>query len=101
MALTFHYLSGSPFAWKVWLALEHKSAIYDLRVVSRDAGDLAAPTFRALNPYGKAPVIEHNGFTLFESSAIVEYLEEVLPGPSLWPANIQDRANARRIMAES
>ncbi|HCK85413.1 MAG TPA: hypothetical protein DHW63_13090 [Hyphomonadaceae bacterium] len=101
MALMFHYLSGSPFAWKVWLALEHKGAAYDLRVVSRDAGDLTTPAFHALNPYGKAPVIEHDGFALFESSAIVEYLEEALPGPSLWPASIQDRANARRIMAES
>ena len=101
MALMFHYLSGSPFAWKVWLALEHKGATYDLRVVSRDAGDLATSAFRALNPHGKAPVIHHDGFVLFESSAIAEYLEEALPGPSLWPADLKGRAVARRIMAES
>jgi glutathione S-transferase len=101
MRLTFYNLSGSPFAWKVWLSLEHKSIPYQMRVVSRDAGELATDHFRALNPHGKAPVIEHDGFALYESSAIVEYLEEGWGGESLWPRDARARAVARRVMAES
>ena len=38
MALTLYYLSGSPYAWRVWLALEHKGIAYQLKSVSFDAG---------------------------------------------------------------
>ena len=40
MALTFYYGSGSPFAWKVWLTLEHKQIPYEFRLLSFDRGDL-------------------------------------------------------------
>jgi glutathione S-transferase len=40
MAVTLHYASGSPYAWRVWLALEHKGVPYELRTLSFDAGDL-------------------------------------------------------------
>jgi len=101
MALTFYYLSGSPFAWKVWLALEHKRVKYELRVLSRDGGELATPGFRALNLHGRSPVIDHRGFSLYESTAIIEYIEETFAGRSLWPKGRQARAVARRIQAES
>ena len=38
MALTFYYASGSPFAWRVWLALEHKQLAYEHKVMSFSAG---------------------------------------------------------------
>lgn len=103
MSLTFYALSGSPFSWKVWLALEHLAVPYDLRVLSADAGDLKIPAFLALNPRGKVPVIVDNGFALPESSAIIEYLEEVhgQPGHSLWPSDPRARAIARRFAAEA
>lgn len=102
MAITFYYLSGSPFSWKVWLALEHKQLPYDLRVLSADAGDLRTPEFLALNPRGKVPVIVNDGLVLSESSAIVEYLEDRYPasGQPLWPAETHLRALARRIAVE-
>jgi len=103
MSLEFHYLSGSPFAWKVWLALEHKQIPYNLHLLSIDVGDLRTPAFRAINPHGKVPAIEHDGFVLYESSAIVEYLEEAFPasGMPLWPADLQLRAIGRRLAAEA
>jgi glutathione S-transferase len=102
MALTFYYLSGSPFSWKVWLALEHKGLPYDLKVLSVDAGDLKAPAFLDLNPRGKVPVIIDDGFVLSESSAIIEYLEDryAQSGSPLWPRDDQARARARRIAFE-
>lgn len=100
MAVTFYTLSGSPFSWKVWLALEHKGIAYDLKVLSADAGDLKTPEFLALNPRGKVPVIADEGFVLAESWPIIEYLEERYAGRRLWPADVQARAHARRLAAE-
>jgi glutathione S-transferase len=103
MSITFYYLSGSPFSWKVWLALEHKQLAYDLRVLSADAGDLKKPELTVINPRGKVPAILDGGFGLYESSAILEYLEDEYPlaGKPLWPQEIRLRAHARRIAAES
>jgi glutathione S-transferase len=38
--LTFYYGSGSPFAWRVWLALEHKQIPYEMRILSFSSGEL-------------------------------------------------------------
>ena len=81
MALTLYYLSGSPYAWRVWLALEHKGIPYQLRSMSYDAGDFQKPEFAALNPRRRVPVIvEDDGFALYELAAIVEYLDEKSQG---------------------
>lgn len=103
MSLTFYYLSGSPFSWKVWLALEHLQISYDQKILSVDAGDLKSPEFLRVNPRGKVPAIVDRGFTLSESAAIVEYLAEAYPqsGQCLWPAAIDQRATARRIATEA
>lgn len=103
MPLTFYALSGSPFSWKVWLALEHLTVPYDLRVLSADAGDLESPALLGLNPRRKVPVIVDDGFALPESSAIIEYLEDVhgQTGRSVWPSDPRARAIARRLAAEA
>lgn len=103
MAMTFYYLSGSPFAWKVWLSLERKQLAYDLRILSADAGDLKTPEFMSINPRGKVPVIVDDGFVLYESAAIVEYLEDkyATSGQPLWPRELHARALARRIASEA
>jgi len=47
MSLTFYYLSGSPFSWKVWLTLEHMQIPYAQRILSADAGDLKGAEFQS------------------------------------------------------
>lgn len=103
MALKLHTLSGSPFGWKVQLALAHKHLAYDLAILSNDKGELQSEQFRALNPHTKAPVLDDSGFVLYESEPIVEYLEDAFPnsGDRLWPADPKRRALARRITAEA
>jgi len=54
-----------------------------------------------MNPRGKVPVLVDDGFVLWESTAIVEYLEEVYPDLPLLPGFAQDRAIARRISTEA
>ncbi len=102
MALTFYYASGSPFAWRVWLALEHKGIPYELKIMSFDAGDLQKPEYLALNPRHRVPVIVDDGFALYESAAIVEYLEDRWPGePRLFSADVRRRALQRRMVREA
>jgi glutathione S-transferase len=102
MPITLHYLSGSPYTWRVQLALEHKGLPYTIRAMSYDAGDFRKPQFVALNPHRRVPVIEHDGFVLYESAAIVEYLEDVAPdAPRLFAAEPRRRAIQRRLVREA
>jgi glutathione S-transferase len=103
MTIKFYYGSGSPYAWRVWLALEHKALPYEQNVISFSSGDLQKPEFLALNPRHKVPVIAENDFALYESSAILEYLEDAHPqsGNRLFPAEVRERARARRLIRET
>lgn len=101
MALTFYAGSGSPYAWKVWLALEHKGIPYELRMLSFDKGDTRTPEFLAVNPRAKVPAIVEDGVAVSESSAIVEYLEDRYPWKPLLPKDAAGRATVRRIAAEA
>ena len=102
MAITLHYLSGSQYAWRVWLALEYKSIPYELVTMSFDAGDFKKPEFYALNPRRRVPVLIDDGFVLYESAAIVEYLEDKQPEePRLFSRDIRNRAMQRRMVREA
>ena len=74
-----YYGSGSPYAWRVQLALEHKALPYERKVLSFSAGDTRKPEFLALNPRHRVPVLVDGDFVLYESNAIVEYLDEAYP----------------------
>lgn len=101
MGITFYCGSGSPYAWRVWLTLEHKKLAYDLKVLSFQSGDLRKPDYLAVNPRGKVPSLIDGSVRLYESSAIVLYLEDAYPEPTLLPGDIASRALARRIAAEA
>ncbi|MGH6934102.1 MAG: glutathione S-transferase family protein [Dongiaceae bacterium] len=101
MALDFYYGSGSSFAWKVWLVLEQKQIPYDFKLLSFDKQETRAPAFLALNPRGRVPTIVHDGFALWESTAILEYLEERFPERPLLPKDVKARAMVRRLMCEA
>ncbi len=101
MPLAFYYGSGSPYAWRVWLALEHKRIPYELKVMSFSAGDLRKPEYLAINPRHKVPAIVDDGFAMYESTAILEYLDEKYAAPKLFPGDVRQRALARRIVQEA
>lgn len=102
MTVTLYSLSGSPYAWRVALALEHKGIEYVVRKMSYDAGDFKDPAFAALNPRRRVPVIVDEGFVLYESAAIVEYLEDAYAEtPRLLSADVWRRAIERRLVREA
>ncbi|MGC4094276.1 MAG: glutathione S-transferase family protein [Polyangiaceae bacterium] len=101
MSLLLYSGSGSPYAWRVELALGHKGADYTRELLSFSARDTHKPEFARLNPRKKVPVLVDGDFVLFESAAIVEYLEERLPdAPSLFPGGVRERALIRRMVRE-
>lgn len=101
MALTFYSGSGSPYAWRVWLALEHKQLPYELHTLSFDRKDNKTPEFLAVNPRGKVPALVDGDFSLFESGPMLEYLEDRYPERPILPKDPAGRALARRIAAEA
>jgi glutathione S-transferase len=101
--ITLYYGSGSPFAWRVQFALEHKALPYERKVLSFSAGDTRKPEFLALNPRHRVPVIVDADFALYESNAIVEYLDDAYAGRGqpLFPGDARNRALVRRLVAEA
>jgi len=79
----------SPFVRKVRVALAEKGIDYELDpVVPFGVSD----AFKKISPLGKIPVYEEDGFTVPDSSVIVDYLEHVHPEPPLYPADPKLRA---------
>ena len=102
MAVKLYYASGSPYAWRVWLALERKGVPYHQKVLSFSEGDLKTAEYGALNPRRRVPVLVDDDFVLFESAAIVEYIEDRWPnGPALFAHEPRKRAIQRRMIREA
>src|ERR1700691_6210008 len=102
MAVRFYYASGSPYAWRVWLALERKGIPYHRKTLSFSDGDLKTQEYGALNPRRRVPVLVDDDFVLTESGAIVEYIEDRWPnGPALFASEPRKRAIQRRMVREA
>jgi glutathione S-transferase len=93
---TVHTVPGSPFARSVLAMLEEKKAPY--RLVPLAPGSTKAPEYLALHPFGRIPVLEHDGFKLYETQAILRYLDRVLPEPLLTPSDVKRAARMDQVM---
>ena len=101
MAIKFYYGSGSPFSWNVRLVLEHKQLPYEFNWLAVKDGDLKTPEYLAINPHGNVPALIDDGFVLWETLPIIEYLEERYPDHPVLPSDVKNRAIARRTAAEA
>lgn len=82
----------STFARRVQIALIEKGIDYEPVLVDMAARKHREAAYLALNPYGRVPTLEEDGFVLYESSAILNYLEATHPQPALVPADVRGRA---------
>jgi glutathione S-transferase len=93
---TVHSVPGSPFGRAVLATLEEKGASYRLSPVA--PGTMRSPEHLARHPFGRVPVLEHKGFWLYETQAILRYLDRVLPTPALTPADPKRAARMDQAM---
>lgn len=92
----------SLFTAKVRIALDEKKIPYELISVpfSRANGySPKLPEMLAINPKGQVPVLIDEDLEIFDSTLILEYLEERNPEPPLYPRDIKERARCRQLEA--
>jgi glutathione S-transferase len=91
-----HGIPGSPYVRMPLLACEEKGAPY--QIAAMQFGQNKTPDYLARHPFGRIPVIEHDGFWLYEAAAIIRYIDQVFPGPSLTPADPKAQARMNQVM---
>lgn len=92
----------SPYFFTVFVALREKELSFDVQVINLAAGEQRTPEFIAKSLTNRIPTIEHDGFSLSESTAIVEYLDDKFTAPKhprVLPENTEHRARARQLQA--
>jgi len=91
-----HSIPGSPFGRAVLATLEEKRASYRFSLVA--PGTLKNEPHILRHPFGRVPVLQHDGFMLYESQAILRYLDRVQPAPPLTPADPKAAARMDQAM---
>jgi len=94
-----HDFGPSVAAYRVRIALNVKNVSYEKVPVSLidNGGEHHSSEYRSINPQGLLPTFSDNRMTLTQSIAIIEYLEECFPEPTLLPGNTIERARARQV----
>jgi glutathione S-transferase len=91
-----HSIPGSPFGRSVLATLEEKGAPYRLAPVA--PGTLQSPEHLARHPFGRVPVLQHGDFWLYETQAILRYLDRMLPQRPLTPDDPNRAARMDQVM---
>jgi glutathione S-transferase len=100
MALEVYWGSGSPFAWRVLLTLEVKRLDYESKLLEFSKGENKAPAYLQLNPRGKVPTLKDGDFVVYESLAIMAYLDRKYPAPPLFGKTAEDAGLIWRAISE-
>ena len=93
----------SSWSMRAWLVMTHFAIEFSERPLRLDwaEGSPFKSTLLALAPTGRVPLlIDDDGFAIWDSLAITEYLAEAFPQKRLWPADRKQRARARSLCAE-
>ena len=84
MSVKLYGMAGSPNVRGAMLGLAEKGVDYELITVLPPFKD---PEHMTRNPFGRVPVFEHDGFMLYETQAILRYVDQVFAGPALQDLN--------------
>ena len=91
-----HSIPGSPYGRAVLATLIEKGVSH--RLLPVPPGTLKAEPHTLRHPFGRVPVLEHDGFMLYETQAIVRYLDRVASGPALTPTDAKAAARMDQVM---
>ena len=100
MTLELYWGSGSGPAWRVLLALAIKNLPCASHLLSFSQGEHKTPEMLAMNPRGKVPVLKDGAYVLYESLAILTYLDRKHPSPPLFGVTAEDAGNVMRVISE-
>lgn len=99
MTVTLYGADYSVYVRIVRLALEEKGVEYRLVPVDIFAEEERTPEYLARHPFAKIPAFEHDGFSLYEASAITRYIDAAFPGPALLPTEPKVRARIDQLIS--
>ena len=94
--LNLYVFPPSPRAFKVIAVANYLGLDFNKRIVDLAKGEQRTPEFTALNPNRRMPVLEEDGFVLWESNAILQYLADKKPESGLLPTDARSRADVTR-----
>lgn len=97
MSLTLHGFPVSPYVRAARIALIEKGIDYEFNEIGFD--HLATDEYAALHPFRKMPVLQQGEFVLYETPAILAYVDEAFDGISLQPSDVKARAQMRKWLA--
>jgi glutathione S-transferase len=100
MAIELYWGSGSPFVWRVMLTLEVKGLAYGSKLLEFSKGEHKTPAYLKLNPRGKVPTLKDGDFVVWESLAIMAYLDRKYPDPPLFGKTPEETGMIWRALAE-
>src|SRR4051794_15794286 len=98
MRPTLHQFWRSSASWRVRWALAVKGIAFDIVPVDLMLGEQLSPEHRAKNPMGHVPALLVGDRWIAESVAILEWLEETVPAPALYPKDPWARARVRQLV---
>jgi glutathione S-transferase len=100
MAIDFYWGSGSPPCWRVALALEHKGLQYNSHQLQFDRQEHKSPQMLAMNFRGRLPVLRDNDYVVFESLAILFFLDRKYPDPPIFGRTAEEAGVIMRVICE-
>jgi glutathione S-transferase len=100
MAIDIYWGSGSPYAWRVLLALEYKRLPYTSHLLQFSKQEHKSPQMLALNPRGRVPVLRDGDYVCFESLAILYYLDLKYPEPPIFGRTPEEAGTIMRVICE-
>jgi glutathione S-transferase len=92
----------SPYMFPCFVALREKSIPFEVAIVPLQDGAQRAEDYAAKSLTARVPSLDHDGFVVAESTAIVEYIEETFGAPKhapVLPVSPEERARARQLMS--
>jgi glutathione S-transferase len=100
MSIEVFWASGSPFSWRVLLALEAKRLPYESHLIQFSKGENKTPAFLAMNPRGQVPVLRDGDEVVYESVAVLAYLDRKYPEPPLFGRTPAEAGAVWRLVCE-
>lgn len=98
--MELYWGSGSPYAWRVLLALEFKRLGYVSHLLQFSKQEHKSPQMLAMNPRGKVPVLKVGDYICFESVAILYYLDLKHPDPPIFGRSPEEAGTIMRVICE-